>query len=92
MDISSIITAQEVKDWCRIDSDADDALIATLILTAQEAAAAYTGLVLQPDSCPAGVRQAVAVFAADLYANREGQTVGQETFYRLLNPHRVSVL
>lgn len=89
MDANTIITAQEAKDWCRIDSDADDTTIDLLILAAQAQASAYTGLALAPDTCPPAIKQAVAVFVADLYANREGQTVGEKTFYRLLAPYRV---
>lgn len=92
METLPIITAEEVKSWCRIDSDADDLAIDLLILTAQEQASAYTGRVLDPDTCPHGIKQAVAVFVADLYANREGQTVGEKTFYRLLAPYRVGGL
>lgn len=92
MDIQTVITPEEVKSWCRIDHDADDLTIELLILTAQEHAASYTGLTLEPDTCPAAVKQAVAVFVADLYANREGKTVGYATFERLLNPHRQNVL
>lgn len=89
MEPSTIITPEQVKDWCRIDSDADDDLIELLICTAQEQAASYTGRALDPRTCPHGIKQAVAVFVADLYANREGQTIGEKTFYRLLAPFRV---
>lgn len=92
MDINAVITSQEVKNWCRIDSDADDASISLLIASAQEHAAAYTGRILDPLTCPASIKQAIAVFVADLYANREGQTVGTQTFNRLLNPYRLSSL
>ncbi len=88
----TVITSQEVKEWCRIDDDADDATIDLLILAAQDAASLYTGLLLDPLSCPPGIKQAIAVFVADLYANREGQTVGEKTFMRLLNPYRVTLL
>jgi len=92
MENSSVITSQEVKEWCRIDDDADDATIDLLILAAQDAASSFTGLFLDPLTCPPGIKQAIAVFVADLYANREGQTVGEKTFYRLLSPHRVTFL
>jgi uncharacterized phage protein (predicted DNA packaging) len=92
MEPVTVITADEVKNWCRIDSDADDAAIDLLILSAQEQAAAYTGRVLLPETCPATIKQAIAVFVADLYANREGQTVGEKTFQRLLNPYRIGDL
>lgn len=92
METPTIITPDEVKSWCRIDSDADDATIDLLILAAQEQASAYTNRDLDPLTCPMGIKQAVAVFVADLYANREGQTVGEKTFYRLLAPYRVGGL
>lgn len=89
---TTVITPQEVKDWCRIDGDADDTAIALLIVTALELAQSYTGRVFTAENCPASIKQAIAVFAADLYRNREGQTVGEKTFYRLLNPYRVGDL
>lgn len=92
METSTVISPQEVKDWCRIDGDADDAAILLLIIAAQEQAETYTGRVLTAETCPASIKQAIAVFAADLYRNREGQTVGEKTFYRLLNPYRVGDL
>jgi uncharacterized phage protein (predicted DNA packaging) len=92
MELELVITPQEVKSWCRIDNDADDATIDLLILTAQEHAAAHTGRTLEPYTCPSSIKQAIAVFVADLYANREGQTVGTQTFNRLLNPFVLSSL
>jgi uncharacterized phage protein (predicted DNA packaging) len=92
METPTIITPEQVKAWCRIDTDADDATIELLILAAQEQAASYTNRILDPETCPTGIKQAVAVFVADLYANREGQTVGDKTFYRLLAPYRVGGL
>ena len=88
----NVITTQEVRAWLRIDGNADDLTLAMLIAAAQEQAEAYTGLTLDPETCPHSIKQAIAVFAADLYANREGQTVGEQTFLRLLNPYRVSSL
>lgn len=92
MEPVTVITAEEVKNWCRIDDDADEATIDLLILAAQDAASSYTGLLLDPLTCPPGIKQAIAVFVADLYANREGQTVGERTFMRLLSPYRVTFL
>jgi len=92
METLTVITSQEVKEWCRIDDDADDATIDLLILAAQDTASSYTGLLLDPLTCPAAIKQAIAVFVADLYGNREGQTVGEKTFMRLLSPYRVTFL
>jgi len=44
------ITADEAKQWCRIDTDDDDALIAGLIAAAQSAAEAYTGRTIVPST------------------------------------------
>ena len=92
MEPDTVITSHEVKEWCRIDQDADDLTIDLLIAAAQEQAQSYTNLTLDPETCPASIKQAIAVFVADLYANREGKTVGEATFYRLLNPYRASIL
>lgn len=92
MEILPVITAEEVKQWCRVETDDEDNTFDILILSAQEQAAAYTGLLLEPETCPQGIKAAIAVFVADLYANREGKTVGEKTFFRLLNPYRVGAL
>lgn len=42
------ITVDEAKQWCRIDTDDDDTLIAGLIAAAQCAAEAYTGRTIVP--------------------------------------------
>jgi uncharacterized phage protein (predicted DNA packaging) len=88
MEITPVITTEEVKQWCRVETDDEDSIFDTLIISAQEQAAAYTGLFLEPETCPQGIKSAIALFVADLYRNREGQTVGEKTFYRLLNPYR----
>ncbi|MBB5715853.1 head-tail connector protein [Sphingomonas aerophila] len=90
--VNPVIFPQQVREWCRIDDTAEDALLETLIATAQEQAEAYTGKVFLPMECPVSVKQAIAIFVADLYTNREGKTVGEATFYRILSPYRVSVL
>lgn len=87
-----IININDVKAWCRIEVDSDDSLLTMLIATAQEQAQLYCNQSFLPDTCPTGIKQAVAVMAADLYANREGQTVGQDTFRRLLAPYRQDTL
>jgi uncharacterized phiE125 gp8 family phage protein len=44
------ITVDEAKQWCRIDADNDDALIAGLIATATGAAESYTGRTIVPST------------------------------------------
>ncbi len=92
MEKPTVITAEDVKLWCRVETDDEDSVFDLLIRSAQEQAALYTGRVLTPDNCPFAIKQAIAVFVADLYANREGKTVGAATFYRLLNPYRLGGL
>lgn len=89
MEENQLIEVDEVKAWCRIDNNDEDGLLEMLIASASAEAAAYTGLTLTPDTTPAGLKQAIAVRAADLFANREGQLVGAQTFHALLAPYRV---
>jgi uncharacterized phage protein (predicted DNA packaging) len=91
MEENQLITVQDVKAWCRIDSDDEDAILQLMIAAASAEAIAYTGLILTADNTPAVLRQAIAVRAADLYANREGQLKGSATFHALLAPYRVVV-
>ena len=91
MALIPIINVQDVKNWCRIDTDGDDALLSVLIASAQEQAEAYCNQSFLP-TCPTSIKQAVALWAADLYANREGQTVGEQTFYRILAPFRQAIV
>lgn len=86
----TVITAEEVKLWCRVETDEEDSTFDLLIRSAQEQAEAYTGRILNPETCPQGIKAAIVVFVADLFRNREGQTVGEKAFYRLLNPYRVA--
>lgn len=44
------ISVEEAKHWCRIDADADDALVEGLIRAAQEAAESYTNRTIVPSS------------------------------------------
>lgn len=89
------ITLDEVKNYLRVDQDAEDGLIAFLLDAATDAAADYINLTpaeLAP-AMPAPVKAAILLQVADLYENRERQ--GSEAYYqnrtyeRLLNPYRV---
>ncbi|WP_022682134.1 head-tail connector protein [Sphingobium bisphenolivorans] len=42
------LSVEEAKQWCRIDEDADDALVESLIRAAQEAAENYTNRSIVP--------------------------------------------
>ncbi|KXU30655.1 hypothetical protein A0J57_20135 [Sphingobium sp. 22B] len=42
------ISVEQAKEWCRIDEDAEDALVESLIRAAQEAAESYTNRSIAP--------------------------------------------
>lgn len=44
------ITVEQAKQWCRIDTDDDDALVESLIHAAQEAAESYTNRTIVPST------------------------------------------
>lgn len=89
------ITLDEVKNYLRVDQDAEDALIGSLMDAATDAAADYLNLTPAElrAAMPAPVKAAILLQVADLYENRERQ--GGEAYYqnrtyeRLLNPYRV---
>lgn len=87
-----VISEEEVKDWCRVDDDAEIDTLIRLINAGQEHAERYLGQTLDPENCPDGVRHAIAVFVAGMYSAREGQEKVWNTFYNLLNPYRTAVL
>uniref|UniRef100_A0A7C2W724 Phage gp6-like head-tail connector protein n=2 Tax=Thermorudis TaxID=1649508 RepID=A0A7C2W724_9BACT len=98
------VTLEEAKAWLRIDDDADDTLIVSLIEAAKEAADAYldnpfTDASGSPVPIPAAVKTWVLQRVARLYQRRiEGVTaeqvsgVGSVTYgeddFSLLWPYR----
>jgi len=89
-----MLDLDEVKAHLRVDQNAEDGLILSLMATAAESVAQYLGKTpaeLVP--CPAPVKSAALMMVGDLFENREGQTDRQlhrnDTFERLLAPYRV---
>lgn len=90
-----MLTIDDLKLHCRIDSDDEDDLLESILDAATAAVADYLNLPtveLIPDM-PAPVKAAVLLQAADLYAFRERQTerplTANLTYERLLAPYRV---
>lgn len=90
----TMISLTEAKLHLRVDQDADDAAIVSMINAAEAATADYLNLTLADlePSAPAPVKAAALLMVADLYVNRERQSTSQlyrnVTYERLLNPYR----
>ncbi|WP_374289587.1 head-tail connector protein [Pseudomonas fluvialis] len=89
-----MVTLEEAKNHLRIEltETEDDAAITTMIdaATAHILEYLHTGIIIPT---PAPLKAAVLLLVADLYQNRERQTVGQalfinRTFEMLLQPYR----
>lgn len=93
--IPPLLTLAEAKLHIRVDHDAEDALIASLIGAATAAVADYLSMDAEDidGNAPAPVKAAALLLVADLYANREAQTerpLSENPAYRrLLNPYRL---
>ena len=90
----TMISLTEAKTHLRVDQDADDAAIVSMINAAEAATADYLNLTLADlePSAPAPVKAAALLLVADLYENRERQNseplYRNQTYERLLNPYR----
>ena len=89
-----MITLEQAKLHLRVDHDAEDALIQSLIDASIAAVADYleTDVTTLTADMPTPVEAAVLLQVADLYENREAQAerayYKNPTFERLLNPYR----
>lgn len=88
-----MLTLEETKLHCRIDHDAEDVLIASLMATATATVGDYINSPEPLDNTAAPpVKSAALLMVADLYTNRESQTErplsDNKTFERLLAPYR----
>lgn len=89
-----MLTLTEVKMHCRIDHDAEDALLAAMIDAAVASVGDYINSPAPLDAtAPAPVKAAGLLLVGDLYSNREALVERplskNPTFERLLNPYRV---
>ncbi len=94
-----MIELAQAKLHLRVDIDADDAAIETMIVAATAAAADYLNVTyddMELLAQPIPVEAAILLMIGDLYENRERQSErplhGNVTYERLLNPYRVMAL
>jgi hypothetical protein len=83
-----MLKLSEVKEFLRLDSDAEDAYIKILILLAREMCENYLRGPL-PRRVPQSARQAQLLIVGYFYENREGGKEGiPPAVYALLDPYR----
>lgn len=75
----SVVTVAELKAQLNLDSDLDDALLATKIDAAEAYASSFIGAPL-PDPLPATIRQAVLMLSAFWYEQREAALAGGNAY------------
>lgn len=79
----------DVKEYLRIDHDAEDGYISVLLLLAKELCENYLRCSI-PDPLPEVVKQAELLVIAHFYENRSGGPV-PDAVYRLLDAYRNEV-
>lgn len=88
-----MLTLDETKLHLRVDHDAEDALIASLMATAAAACADYLNVTTVAEPVPAPVKSAALLLVGTLYENRESVSdrpfSKNPAFEALLNPYRV---
>ena len=83
-----MLKLSEVKEYLRIDGDAEDGYIKILILLSQEICENYMRKEL-PRRVPESVKQAQLLIIGYFYENREGTKDGiPPAVFALLNPYR----
>jgi len=83
-----IVTADEVKEFCRIDDDLDDKTLEIMIAAAVEAALVVADDWDGSDPAPARLKLAVLTHVARTYSNREDGADMPPSAVRLLGPMR----
>ena len=84
--MADVVTLAEVKEYLRIDSDAEDALLLTLIDVAEDHCENYLQTSL-PSELPTPVKQAVLILVGHFYEQRVGEDI-PKVVYVLLSPYR----
>nr|DAT74915.1 MAG TPA: Head Tail Connector Protein [Caudoviricetes sp.] len=83
-----MLTIDEVKEYLRLDSDAEDEYVNILILLASEMCENYTRLDL-PETLPESYKQAMLICIGYFFENRDGAKSNlPKVFYTLLDPYR----
>lgn len=85
-----MLTLDYVKEFMRIDTDAEDGYISVLILLAKELCENYLRCDIPPDDKLESIRQAQLLVIAHFYENRDGADV-PPAVYRLLDAYRKEV-
>lgn len=80
------VTLAEVKEYLRIDSEAEDALLLTLIDVAKDHCENYLQASL-PSELPMPVKQAMLILVGHFYEQRVGEDI-PKVVYVLLSPYR----
>ncbi len=83
-----MLTLDEVKQYLRLDSDAEDDYLNILLILAREMCENFTRLVM-PSPLPESYRQAMLVCIGYFFEKRDGSKEGMpKIFYTLLQPYR----
>ena len=83
------LTLEEIKQFLRLDTDAEDGFLQILLLLAAEMCVNYTRQEL-PDQLPESYRQAMLVIIGYFFENRNGTKDGLPVIVRtLLDPYRL---
>ena len=83
-----MLTLNEVKQYLRLDTDAEDDYLNILLILAREMCENFTRLPM-PEPLPESYRQAMLVCAGYFFEKRDGSKEGMpKIFYTLLQPYR----
>lgn len=84
-----MLNLDEVKEFLRIDHDAEDGYISILILLSKELCENYMRCDI-PQNPSESIRQAQFLVISHFYENRTGEPI-PDTVYRLLDSHRKEI-
>jgi len=81
-----LLNLDEVKEFLRIDTDAEDRLVDVLILLSKEMCENYMRKEM-PEPMPMSIKHASLIIIAHFYEKRDGEPV-PSAVYRLLDAYR----
>ncbi|NCD09363.1 MAG: phage gp6-like head-tail connector protein [Negativicutes bacterium] len=84
--MATTLTLEEVKEYLRIDSGAEDNLLGSLLLAAKAHCENYLQCAL-PEEIPLPVKQALLILVGHFYEERAGESI-PNVVYVLLSPYR----